>query len=134
LSFPFEDTWTLNAARQALYTPGVHFGVSKKERRACADVATETRLQPGEHQKHRQRVLSVESDAGTWNAFGCCSLRDQNENAHKLENLHTYVERNQAFVANYGERFRKGKRSLRGSSRRRSIKCQQTDGEETQMG
>jgi hypothetical protein len=50
----------------------------------------------------------------------------QDEHAQKLlqgvEELHTYVERNQAFIPNYGERYRNGERALRGSSSRRSIK------------
>ncbi|MGB7839583.1 MAG: hypothetical protein WBL40_15890 [Terrimicrobiaceae bacterium] len=29
-AFLFEDTWAINAGRQALRTPGVRFGVSKK--------------------------------------------------------------------------------------------------------
>ena len=44
------------------------------------------------------------------------AFETKDENAQKL--LNTYVERNQASVPNYGERYRNG----RGSSSRRSIK------------
>jgi len=42
----------------------------------------------------------------------------QNENAQKLlkgvEDLHKYIERNQAFIPNYGERYRQGERIASG--------------------
>jgi hypothetical protein len=58
---------------------------------------------------------------GTWKMdLDAAAFETKDENAQKLlkgvEDLHTYVERNQAFVPNYGERYRNG------SSSRRSIK------------
>jgi hypothetical protein len=42
------------------------------------------------------------------------AFETKNETAQKLlkqmEDLHTYVERNQAFIPNYGERYRNGER------------------------
>jgi hypothetical protein len=42
----------------------------------------------------------------------------QDKNAQKLlkgvEDLHTYIERNQAFIPNYGERYRQGERIASG--------------------
>jgi hypothetical protein len=55
-------------------------------------------------------------------AFG---IKD--EHAQKLlkgvEDLHTYVERNQAFIPNTGNAIAMEKRSLQGSWNRQSIKC-----------
>ena len=54
------------------------------------------------------------------------AFESKDENSQKLlkgvEELHTYVQRNQEFVPNYGERYRNGKGSLPVSSSRRSIK------------
>jgi hypothetical protein len=45
-------------------------------------------------------------------------FESQDENAQKLlkgvEDLHTYIERNQAFIPNYGERYRNGERIASG--------------------
>lgn len=45
-------------------------------------------------------------------------FESKDENAHKLfkgvEQLHTYVERNQAFIPNYGERYRNGEKIASG--------------------
>ena len=46
------------------------------------------------------------------------AFESKNENSQKLlkgvEELHTYVERNQEFVPNYGERYRNGERIASG--------------------
>ncbi len=39
-----------------------------------------------------------------------------------IEDLHTYVRRNQAFIPNYGERYRNEKGSLPALSNQRSIR------------
>lgn len=80
-----------------------------------------------------QELLGLELDLDGA-AFGT-----QNETARKLlkgiEELHTYVERNQALIPNYGERYRKG-----GEDRLRLRRicgqsgCQQADGEATTNG
>ena len=46
------------------------------------------------------------------------AFESKDENAQKLlkgvEDLHTYVERNQQFVPNYGERYRNGEKIASG--------------------
>ena len=55
-----------------------------------------------------QELQSLEMD------LDAAAFETQDERAQKLlkgvEELHTYVERNQAFVPNYGERYRDGEK------------------------
>jgi hypothetical protein len=50
------------------------------------------------------------------------AFESKDENSHKplkgVEELHTYVERNQEFVPNYGERYRNGEKIASGLTKR----------------
>src|SRR6516162_6312260 len=66
----------------------------------------------------RQCVSSIERAAEPGNSFGRGGHREQGQERSKLlkgvEDLHTYVERNQEFVPNYGERYRNGEKIASG--------------------
>jgi hypothetical protein len=66
----------------------------------------------------RQGVPGVANVGRPADGCGERSLRAKDETARKLlkqiEELHTYVERNPAFLPNYGERYRHGERIASG--------------------